>query len=342
MSHVVLRTARRCLLAGCTGLVALAVGGAIYQVVATGIDDRRYPPLGDMVDVGGLGLHAICRGVGEPVVVMDAGLGGTSLTWRRVQPEVAKFARTCAFDRAGLGWSDAGPSPRTSVRFVAELRTLLQHLEVPGPYVLVGHSFGGATVRLYANLYPAEVAGLVLVDSAHEEHDERLHAIGVGIPRTRDLMYRALPLAAHTGVARVLLPFVRGRHELETLAEERMDRALESRSRHLLTTSREYAGWTQSMAEVKAAAGDLGDMPLVVLSHGNRVQSESVEGLHGAIHRVWWRLQEDLVSRSRRSRWIWAERSGHSIQLDQPELVVEAIREVVNQARAPGGALHRR
>lgn len=196
-------------------------------------------------------------------------------------------------------------------------------------------------MRLYANLFGAEVAGLVLVDSAHEEHDERLHAIGVSIPRTRDLMYRALPFAAHTGFARALLPFVRGRHQPETSAEYRMECALESRSRHLLTTAREYADWTQSMAEVRAAAGDLGDMPLVVLSHGNRIQSEGVEGLHGAIHRVWWELQEDLASRSRRGRWIRAEGSGHSIQLDQPELVIEAIREVVSEARAARGAPRR-
>src|SRR3989454_1075347 len=126
-------------------------------------DFRRYPPPGRLVNVGGHRLHIYCTGGGTPTVVMDSGFPGTSLSWTFVQPEVAKFTRACSYDRAGLGWSDAGPMPRTSRQIVDELHTLLRNARVEGPYVLVGHSFGTFTVRLYASTYPDEVAGMVLV-----------------------------------------------------------------------------------------------------------------------------------------------------------------------------------
>jgi pimeloyl-ACP methyl ester carboxylesterase len=121
-------------------------------------------------------LHYISSGSGSPVVVLDSGLGGDISQWRLVHPEVAKFTRVISYDRAGLGWSDRGPRDRTSKQIVKELHTMLKQAEVPGPYVLVGSSFGGYNVQLFAHEYPDQVAGLVLVDSpidlTHEEIPE--------------------------------------------------------------------------------------------------------------------------------------------------------------------------
>ncbi|MGH9331314.1 MAG: alpha/beta fold hydrolase, partial [Vicinamibacterales bacterium] len=127
-----------------------------------------FPP-GRLIDVGGYRLHLNGTGAGRPTVVLDAALGGSSVSWALVQPEVARFTRVCSYDRAGFGWSDAGPMPRTVGRIVGELRTLLDRAGEPSPYVLVGHSFGGLVLRVFAARYPADVAGLVLVDPAHPE-----------------------------------------------------------------------------------------------------------------------------------------------------------------------------
>ncbi len=149
-------------------LVLLAAAGLLYQGIASAVDASRYPASGKLINVGGYRLHINCIGTGSPTVILDAGLGGSSLDWSLVQPEVATFTRVCSYDRAGYGWSDYGPKPRTSGRIVAELHTLLIGAGIPGPYILVGQSFGGLNVRLYAYTYPQEVAGMVLVDASHE------------------------------------------------------------------------------------------------------------------------------------------------------------------------------
>src|SRR5215207_11677139 len=140
---------------GLTGLVlVLLLAGMVFQFVATKIDEYRYPAPGEMVDVGGYSLHLHCTGEGgAPTVVMDAGGGGTVRDWQLVQPKVADFARVCTYDRAGMGWSDSGAQPRTSQQIVKELHTLLSKAEVRGPFVLVGHSFGGTNMQVYARQY---------------------------------------------------------------------------------------------------------------------------------------------------------------------------------------------
>ena len=155
-------------------IIILPVAGALYQFIATALDKRDYPPPGQLVDVGGYKLHIYCIGAnvdGRPTVVLETGLGGfsTSPGWAWVQPEIAKTTRVCAYDRAGMGWSDPGPQPRDAQHISAELHTLLQNSHTPGPYVLVGWSFGGLYVRAFADQYRGEVAGLVLLDSSSPE-----------------------------------------------------------------------------------------------------------------------------------------------------------------------------
>ena len=152
----------------------LSASGALYQFASTKYEDYAYPPLGKMIDVGGYRLHMQDAGTGAPTVILDAGCGCNSLDWSLVQPEIAKFARVISYDRAGYGCSDASPHPRTSEVMVNELHTLLRNARVPTPYILVGHSLGGINMRLFASCYPDEVAGIVLVDSSHENQLEVL------------------------------------------------------------------------------------------------------------------------------------------------------------------------
>jgi pimeloyl-ACP methyl ester carboxylesterase len=147
-------------------LLALAVAGAIYQAIATERAERAYPPPGEMVDVGGHSLHINCSGRGSPTVVMDAGSGGFSAQWVRVQQQVSGTTRVCAYDRAGMGWSEMGPDPRDAKQITGELHALLGKAGIEGPLVLVGHSFGGLYMQTYAARYPDEVAGAALVDSS--------------------------------------------------------------------------------------------------------------------------------------------------------------------------------
>ena len=155
-------------------IIFLPLSGTLYQIIATALDQRSYPPPGKLVDVGGYRLHIYCSGEnmdGRPTVILETGLGGfaTSPDWAWVQPEIAKTTRVCAYDRAGLGWSDPGHLPRDAQHIAADLHALLQNSHTPGPYVLAGWSFGGLYIRAYANQYPGEVAGLVLIDSSSPE-----------------------------------------------------------------------------------------------------------------------------------------------------------------------------
>src|SRR5215212_6780677 len=131
-------------------LLALAVAGAIYQAIATELAERAYPPPGEMVDVGGYSLHINCTGQGSPTVVLDSGLGDFSADWVRVQRQVSSTTRVCAYDRAGIGWSEMGPDPRNARQITGELHTLLGKAGIEGPYVLVGHSLGGISMLTYA------------------------------------------------------------------------------------------------------------------------------------------------------------------------------------------------
>ncbi|HEX5810173.1 MAG TPA: alpha/beta hydrolase, partial [Anaerolineales bacterium] len=155
-----------------SGIITLAALGAVYQTIATAMDKRALPPPGQMIDVGGYSLHLYCVGQntdGSPTVILESGLGGTSSSWGWIQPSVAKTTRVCAYDRAGMGWSDSSPAPRDVQNIATELHTLLQNAQIPGPYVLAGWSYGGMYVRQYASQYPDEVAGLVLLDSSSPE-----------------------------------------------------------------------------------------------------------------------------------------------------------------------------
>ena len=147
----------KALLWAVAALLALAVIGAIYQAVATEIDRRTYPPPGQLVEVGGHRLHLHCVDQGTPTVILEAASGGMSAHWVRVQQEVARTTRACAYDRAGLGWSEPGPGPRDARQISSELHTLLGNAGIEGPYVLVGHSYGGLYVRTHADRYPDEV-----------------------------------------------------------------------------------------------------------------------------------------------------------------------------------------
>lgn len=307
-----------------------------------------YPPPGQMVDVGGYRLHINCQGAavpGSPTVVMEGGNAESCLTWASVQPEVAKFTRVCTYDRAGLGWSERSPKPRTASNIVEELHTLLTNAGVEPPYVLVGHSIGGMYVRLYAHEHPDQIAGIVLVDSAHEQQDVRFPE---SVRRLNQLSYkmmgrvmRLLKTLNSTGLL-ALFAGPAGRAWATPIPQEVRSTYLGvafSDTKYFETATQETAALEENFAAVRAAKIEtIGNIPLVVLSAGlSPIPPEGGRGISAedAEHfkAVSAELHAELAALSPRGKRLVADRSGHYIQVDQPELVIDAIREVVQAVR---------
>src|SRR5215211_4310797 len=248
-------------------LLVLAVAGAIYQAIATERAERAYPPPGEMVDVRGYSLHINCAGQGSPTVVLDAGSGGFSAQWVRVQREVSGTTRVCSYDRAGMGWSEMGPEPRDAKQISSELHTLLKGANIEGPYVLVGHSYGGLYVRTYAARYPDEVAGVVLVDSsspkqaghrpATRDSDEPQEQTFAVVPRLARL---GVSLPARLGVVRLLSELDPASPELPPQQRAQID-ALTPSTRQWSTSVLEFLAPTQTRR-----LGSLGNKPLAVVT----------------------------------------------------------------------------
>ncbi|MES1241798.1 MAG: alpha/beta hydrolase [Acidobacteriota bacterium] len=293
------------------------------------------PPPGRMVDVGGFRLHLVCEGEGGPTVVLDAGSADLWTTWFRVQPELAGTTRVCSYDRAGIGYSDPGPPPRSRRRTVEELRTLLVRAGERPPYILVGHSFGGLNARLYAALHPGEVAGLVLVESSHEDHWQKaprefwqLHLKQMEEERRQ---------AEQAGRGELMPPIAYVPEGLP-LRTRRQIAAVSRRPAWYI------ASYQESLIAEEGAKGFAGlprtlDIPLIVLSAGSRQRPESrPPELHERWVRIAKELQDDLASRSARSRHLVVEGAGHFLHWDRPDVVIEAASDLVRLARKDAGA----
>jgi pimeloyl-ACP methyl ester carboxylesterase len=267
--------------------LALAVAGAIYQAIATMRAERAYPPPGEMVDVGGYSLHINCVGQGSPTVLLDGGSGEFSAQWVRVQREVSGTTRVCAYDRAGMGWSQMGPDPRDAKQITSELHTLLSKGGIEGPYVLVGHSLGGLSMLTYANRYPDEVAGVALVDSSTEldQFSQRPEARDSYEPQKQrspvgsQLVRLGVSLPARLGVVRLLSKLDPASPQLPQKQRAQID-ALTPSTRQVSTTALEFLAPTQTRR-----LGSLGNKPLAVVTAGESEPS-------------WLKRQDDLATLS--------------------------------------------
>jgi pimeloyl-ACP methyl ester carboxylesterase len=296
-----------------------------------------------LVNVGGYRLHIRSQGdrpgSGGPTVVMEGALSESSVIWGAIPQQVAAFARVCTYDRAGLGWSERGPKPRTASNITEELHALLTEAGVEPPYVLVGHSIGGLLVRLYAHRHPGEVAGMVLVDSTHEEQDLRMPASVQRLTKTSQRMMGWV-LGALGALNRIgILALFAGKAgrawptPIPAQARETYLGVVFSSATFFKTAVEENASVAENLAAARAQRiSTLGNIPLIVLSAG-RMPLTGAPGVSaadlGQLKTVIEQFPNELAALSPQGKRVIAEKSGHYIPVDQPELVVDAIRQVV-------------
>jgi len=324
------------LLRGIVGLlVALVLAGALYQWQGARADRRVHPAPGRFVDVDGLRLHVDCRGEGRPTVLLEAGLTSGSASWLLVHDAIARVTRTCAYDRPGMDWSE--PIGRTvdAGEVAVRLHRLVEVAGIPGPYVLVGMSAGGVYVRESQRNHPGGIVGMVLVDSSHEQQGNRLPAISgaANIDRMLSLCSWLQPIG-----------LIRASEALDVLVDQY---ELTGEHRALIRANVYQSHACGAMLdESRSFHGEvfdadppcsLGDLPLVVLSQGNEPEGIEAFGLSDEMAReqraIWDVLQEELTALSTRGQRRVATESGHVIQLEQPQLVIDAIIGMVENLR---------
>jgi pimeloyl-ACP methyl ester carboxylesterase len=318
---------------GALGLVAVMLTMTSAMLVAGAAAKARlrsqHPPIGQMVDVGGYRMHIACSGSGGPTVLLEAGAGGFGLHWALVQPVVAQRAQVCVYDRAGLGWSDPSPRPRTPTVMAEELATLLARAGIGGPYVLVGHSLGGPIIRQFALAHPQDVVGMVLVDSASEGQVARFPA-PIRAAGGQMLPLQLMNLAASAGVLALNPALLPAPAQLPAETAAAVQALIASSGKIISTLRAEMMG---AIEDATPPLTSLGEIPLVVLRH-DRVDLPARGAVTPEViqeyEATWAQMQDELAALSPQGRVVVAEDSGHDIHLERPDLVVAAIHEVLS------------
>jgi pimeloyl-ACP methyl ester carboxylesterase len=318
-------------------LIALAlVAGIIYEQIGRRRDRARFPQIGRSVDIGGRSLNIFCSGTGTPPVIFESGGPGPGLEWEAFQPEVARFTQACWYDRAAEGWSDPGPFPRTSVAISNDLHELLKRAGVPPPYVLAGASFGGLNARVYGGLYPNEVAGMVLIDSAHEDELRRAPKFFLGRTAPRFLWHPlqlTFQVAGFVGLVRLTQASPLRSKDSSQMTQEELIAALRQRPKSFVGNVSTGIVLPQSYAEA-AAVTSLGDFPLIVLTAGQSYDfgNDKLNREAAAYQQAWiHEIQPKLVALSTDGRQIVFPKANHG-SIPQ-EAIINAIRDVVTEAR---------
>jgi pimeloyl-ACP methyl ester carboxylesterase len=288
-------------------LTALLLLGYCFEQIAEWRSAKRGSVPGRLVNVGSHRLHLFCQGSGDPTVVIEQGAGEPSRLWWPIQQQIADFAHVCTYDRAGYSHSEAGPRSRSISDRAEELNALLTRAQIPAPYILVAHSYGGLIVQQFARRYPASTAGLVLVDTTDEQllsdpEVQRLYS------RIR-LFLKALEVSAHFGVPRLLRHFPALREGLSFVEPKEYASAADD------------LGSLKNLDQTPHTPGELGSIPVVVITHG-----QPFPGPFAILEKDWMPSQQRLLMLSCRSTLITAKNSDHTIQLQQPDVIVEAIK----------------
>ena len=280
---------------------------------------KPYP--GKLINVGSHRLHIHCVGEGSPTVIIDSGIGGFSLEWEKIQGKLSSNYKMCSYDRAGYGWSEPGPRPRTTARISRELRVLLSEAAIQGPYILVGHSFGGYNIRYFASEYPELVAGMVFVDASHPEQ--------FNTEEFKRKKRKKTFTHKNTTNIRVMRPVVSKNFPLDKVFTAYQ---LMSSFKSRMTVVNESELMDLSAEQVLSHRQKQAySFPVVIITRGKRVWPHNEMGDRRELR--WANLQNDLENLSLDTEHFMAYKSGHVIHLDQPELVSKNILLAANKAR---------
>jgi pimeloyl-ACP methyl ester carboxylesterase len=305
-------------------LIAIASAGLIYQAVAQQIDERNFPPPGQLVDIGGYKLHISCIGHGSPTVILDAAGGNSSASWGLVQPDLARSTRVCAYDRAGMGWSERGPWPRDLKQHVRELHALLSGAEIEGPYVMVGHSYGGRVALVYAREYPSEVVGMALIDPGKLDDDPRFPPENRADLAAENRTVTVARWLAPFGVVRLLLP--QTDYADLPVQQRAANDAFNVTTKFFRTVRDQYRVLPQTYLQQREVT-DLGSMPLIVMS-------ASVPD--DATRRVWTEMNGELSRLSTVGAHRVVNGATHAqllYKLEYARMTIDAVQEVMDAAR---------
>ena len=316
-------------------LVLLFLAAFTVEKVSLAQLPKKYPPPGEMVDIGPYSLHLYCTGdpSAKPVVVVSPGSGGNVVDWALVQPEVAKFTRICAYDRFGSGWSFGDPQGQTYQEEANDLHMLLQNAGVEGPYVLAGLSFGGAVMQVYASLYPQDVVGMVQVDAVTRGMDSKYPEKFL-----QDLQINRQVVSAFStpglfrlinwfGMSTTVPAFEKLPPDLREIAY-----ALAYNSRMGVNMKAEQAT-RQERDEQFISAEPLPDVPMIVVVRdlADSIQGTVDEEIAQQTEQAWREAQIELAAQVTDGALIVAEGSAHFIPLEKPEVVIDAIREILDK-----------
>jgi pimeloyl-ACP methyl ester carboxylesterase len=330
------------------GFVALLVltlaFGVFYEMLGRKTAIRNFPPPGKLVDIGGRRIHLDCRGSGSPTVVFESGLNTNgSLSWLAVHDEIAKTTKACAYSRAGIMWSDTNDSPQNGKSIAEDLHAALTKADEERPFVLVGHSLGGPYIMTYTKYFGEDVAGVVFVDASHPDQIERFKDLTIPVSwlqkieqKYTELKYKTGATLHWTGVVRV----VSASHDKDPQLSLYDDQAVKA---YASTSLGAMLKEDDAIKDTLTEAGTfrkLGGRPLFVLTAMKSLPDEALAEMkwssEQAKHQkyIWKQMQDEEATWSTDSQHQLVPDAGHYIQFDRPDVVVAAVRSVVEKVLA--------
>jgi pimeloyl-ACP methyl ester carboxylesterase len=306
--------------------VALA-GNSLFNTIAIHRFWALNPPPGDIYTVNGHKMHIYCTGSGSPTIILEAGLGSDSLIWGGVQQALSKATHVCSYDRAGFGWSDALPDPRDADHISSELQQLLVKAGITGRMVLMGHSIAGIYVRDYAARYPANVAGIVFVDSAtpFQDRNPALKGGGAGLPPWAVRLEMSAGIPRLVGMCSWGAPGVDA-HTKKLQGEDNCRANFSAISAEIKSIDRSSQQAVQS--------GSYGALPILIISHDPTIRISTLPTQQSVVaQNAWSQMQEDLKKLSTHSRRIIAKGSAHNIMFARPDLIDKEVVRFIDQLR---------
>lgn len=326
----VFRLAKKSFLGFLSILALIIVVGFVYEQISRLVAESKFSPNGEFVEVGDHKLHYIKKGKVGPTVVFDSGLGEGAHSWSKIQNKINKYASTISYDRAGIMWSERGISPKSSKQITKDLHELLVKTKAQKPYIIVAHSMSGLTLRSYISKYNKDILGVVFVDVSHPVQNNRFpKETGSFINKTPAWL---INFANNIGIVRLFFNPIYPNTDVNDPINIKV-KALRTKS---ISAAFEEMQSFESITNEAAKISTFGNTPLTIITGASpeRYKYLKNEVLEIQFNNIWSELQKELLKLSSDSKQILAKKSGHIVQMDQPEIVIESIKNMILKYKA--------